>query len=236
MTVAAGLPVMAGDAAGGATLARADWIAAARTVLVAEGVDAVKVTRLADALGVTRGSFYWHFADRADLLDALLEQWERQNTRAVVEAADGALDLIGGILGLFDVWVDEARFDPALDGAVRDWARREGKVRKAMEKADDARVRAIAALFARAGYGAAEAFIRARIIYFTQIGYYALGISETLTRRMGYLESYFEGFTGRKLPAEIADAYRARHMRLKAGRAGGASMRRRRSVRAGDRR
>ena len=213
----------------GASLARADWIAAARTLLVAEGVDAVKVTRLAEALGVTRGSFYWHFADRADLLDALLELWERLNTRAVIEAAEGALDLTTGILSLFDVWVDVARFDPALDGAMRDWARRSAKVRKAVEAADDARVRAIAALFTRSGYDATEAFIRARIIYFTQIGYYALGIRETLMQRLGYLEGYFDGFTGRKLPAEIAEAHRARHMRLKARRAGDTSMRRRRS-------
>jgi AcrR family transcriptional regulator len=238
MTDAArGLATTESDAAeSGASLARADWIASARALLVAEGVDAVKVTRLAEALGVTRGSFYWHFADRADLLDALLAQWERQNTRAVVEAVEGALDLTGGILGLFDVWVDEARFDPALDGAVRDWARRAPKVRKAVEKADDARVRAIADLFARSGYDAAEAFIRARIIYFTQIGYYALGIRETPAQRLGYLEGYFDGFTGRKLPAEIAAAHRARHLRLQARRADGASKRRERSSRGGDRR
>jgi AcrR family transcriptional regulator len=215
----------------GASLARADWIAAARALLVAEGVEAVKVTRLAEALGVTRGSFYWHFADRADLLDALLDQWARLNTRAVVEAAEGALDLTTGILGLFDVWVDVARFDPALDGAVRDWARRAAKVRRAVEKADEARVRAIADLFARSGYDAAEAFIRARIIYFTQIGYYALGIRETLMQRLGYLEGYFDGFTGRKLPAEIAEAHRARHLRLQARRAEAGPAKRRRAAR-----
>lgn len=199
-------------------LTRADWIAAAGRLLVAEGVDAVKITRLAEALGVSRGGFYWHFADRADLLDALLALWERRNTRAVVEAAEAALDLTTGILALFDVWVDSARFDPALDGAVRDWARGSPKVRKAVQKADDARVAAIADLFARSGYAPTEAFIRARIIYFTQIGYYALGIAETMVQRMRYLESYFEGFTGRALPAGVAEAYRARQLRLRAGR------------------
>ena len=205
----------------GATLARTDWIRAAKALLVAEGIDAVKVTRLADALGVSRGSFYWHFQDRADLLDALLGLWERQNTRAVVDAVDAALDLTSGILGLFDVWVDADRFDPALDAAMRDWARRSAKVREAVETADDARIHGIAGLFTRSGYDPTEAFIRARIIYFTQIGYYALGIRETPGRRMSYLESYFEGFTGRKLPPAIAEAYRARHLRLQARRADG---------------
>ncbi len=205
-------------APGGAALGRRDWIAAARRLLVAEGLEAVKITRLAEALGVTRGSFYWHFTDRADLLDALLALWERQNTRAVVEAAESALDLTSGVLALFDVWVDAARFDPALDGAVREWARRAARVRKAVQRADDARVAAIADLFARSGYDAGEAFIRARIIYFTQTGYYALGIAETLMERMRYLEGYFEGFTGRVLPSGVAEAYRARQSRLEAGR------------------
>src|SRR3546814_7876785 len=75
-------------------------------------IDSLKITRLAAALGVTRGGFYWHFRDRADLLDAVLAQWERQNTRAIVGAADAALDLTSGILALFDVWVDAERFDP----------------------------------------------------------------------------------------------------------------------------
>lgn len=207
-----GRPLVA-DGDGGAALARADWIGAARALLIAEGIDAVKVTRLADGLGVSRGSFYWHFRDRADLLDALLSLWTRQNTRAVVDAADAALDLATGILGLFDVWVDAARFDPAFDAAMRDWARRSQKVRKAVEQADDARVRAIADMFARSGYGADDAFIRARILYFTQVGYYALAIRETMTRRLGYLERYYEGFTGRALAPELAAAHRARHLR-----------------------
>jgi AcrR family transcriptional regulator len=56
-------------------LARRDWIDAGLELLVGKGVDHVKITRLADALGVTRGSFYWHFKDRDDLLSALVEDW-----------------------------------------------------------------------------------------------------------------------------------------------------------------
>lgn len=209
-------PVRAAPAEPGAALGRADWVGAGRRLLIAEGIEAVKVTRLAEALGVTRGSFYWHFRNRADLLDALLRLWAGQNTRAVVEAADAALDLAAGILGLFDVWVDTGRFDPAFDAAMRDWARRSAKVRKAVEAADAARIEAIAALFARSGYPRDEAFIRARIIYFTQVGYYALGIRETMTRRLGFLERYYEGFTGRALAPALAEAHRARHLRRQA--------------------
>src|SRR5687768_2806827 len=60
-------------------LTRDDWVAAARTTLVDRGIDGVKVDGLARKLRVTRGSFYWHFQHRRDLLDALLADWETRN-------------------------------------------------------------------------------------------------------------------------------------------------------------
>jgi AcrR family transcriptional regulator len=57
-------------------LGRDDWLRVARTALLHGGPAAVRVERLAGELDITRGSFYWHFADRAELLDALLREWE----------------------------------------------------------------------------------------------------------------------------------------------------------------
>src|SRR5579863_5677371 len=62
------------------SLGREDWIAAARAELIAAGVNAVKVGRLARRLRVTRGSFYWHFKSHEDLLHELLRSWEKTNT------------------------------------------------------------------------------------------------------------------------------------------------------------
>ena len=59
-------------------LTRDDWLDAAFQGVVEGGFDAVRVLVLADRLGVTRGSFYWHFTDHADLVQALLERWRRQ--------------------------------------------------------------------------------------------------------------------------------------------------------------
>ncbi len=193
-------------------LGRADWIEAALEVLVGEGVDALRITRLADALGVTRGSFYWHFKDREDLLQALVGHWQRKNTAAIASAVEGADTIDDGILALFDTWLDPERFDPLLDSALRDWARRSDAVREAIDDADRARVSAIAALFGSFGYDNPEAFIRARVIYFTQVGYYALHIKEPLAERISYLEAYFKSFTGLEIDAEKAAAYRARHL------------------------
>lgn len=200
-----------------APLTRAEWLAAAIKIFIHEGVDAVRITRLAEELAVTRGSFYWHFADRDDLISAIVEFWTRKNTAAVVSAVDGIEDLAAGILALFDAWVDPAIFDPRLDLAIREWARRDTAIRKAVEKADAGRVAAISALYGRCGYDKEEAFIRARVIYFTQVGYYALDMKEPLTRRLGFLESYYLSFTGRSIDPAAAEAYRRRHAR-QAGR------------------
>ncbi|MFT3851157.1 MAG: TetR/AcrR family transcriptional regulator [Ilumatobacteraceae bacterium] len=62
---------------GQAGLSRADWTEAALVALEAGGMPAVAVEPLAKQLGTTKGSFYWHFKDRADLIDAVVELWER---------------------------------------------------------------------------------------------------------------------------------------------------------------
>ncbi len=189
-----------------------DWIECALTVLVESGIEAVQITALSRRLNVTRGSFYWHFESRESLLDALLTEWRARNTGVMVEALAGSASLDDGILALFSVWVDHRRFDPRLDQAIRDWARRFEKLRASVKAEDAARVQAIAAFFGKHGFDPTEAFIRARVIYFKQISYYALHLEEdeALPERMSYLEAYFRSFTGRDISPEIAAKYRAR--------------------------
>ncbi len=59
-------------------LTRDDWLDAAFKAVVEGGFDKARVLLLADALGVTRGSFYWHFTDHADLISALLARWRER--------------------------------------------------------------------------------------------------------------------------------------------------------------
>ena len=59
-------------------LQRFDWLQQALEIFVAEGIDAIRITRLADDLDVTRGSFYWHFQNRDDLIESLVSLLERQ--------------------------------------------------------------------------------------------------------------------------------------------------------------
>ena len=57
------------------SLTREDWISGAWDMLGERGMDGVRVEPLARRLGVTKGSFYWHFKDRGELLEALLNRW-----------------------------------------------------------------------------------------------------------------------------------------------------------------
>jgi len=196
-------------------LTGADWIETALRVLKDDGIEAVQITALSRRIGVTRGSFYWHFDSREDLLSALVEEWRARNTGVMLEAVADTATLEDGILSLFSVWVDHNRFDMRLDQAVRDWSRHDAALRQTVKAEDSARVAAIATFFERHGYAPTDAFIRARVIYFTQISYYALQVEdeEPMTDRIGYLEAYFRCFTGREIAPDIAATYRAAALR-----------------------
>jgi len=190
-------------------LGREDWIEAAVELLASRGVGAVKITHLAENLGVTRGGFYWHFNDRGDLLTALVKTWDRRNTEALVSAVEGSTDLAEGVLAIFECWLAAEPFAPRLDTAMRDWGHHAEAVRRAVKRADRKRVKAIAGVFERGGFAPQEALIRARILYYTQVGYYALEEDESMAQRSNNLAAYFKDFTGRDLaPARVAEHHR----------------------------
>ncbi|MEM8685907.1 MAG: TetR/AcrR family transcriptional regulator [Pseudomonadota bacterium] len=181
---------------------RLDWLFAAQEMLLADGVESVKILTLAKQLGVARASFYWHFSNRTELLEALLERWRETNTKAITaQAGLPSSSIFEGVTHVFECWVDRTLYDPRLDFAIREWARRSGDVRQLVDLADDARVDAVKQLYLRHGYEDQDAFIRARVLYFMQIGYNALELGESIDTRMGYIGDYLRCFTGRE-PSE----------------------------------
>ena len=176
---------------------REDWLDLARAVLISKGVEHVKVLSLADQLGVSRSSFYWYFRDRADLLGTLVALWQACNTgEVVVQAERPSTDIVDGVLHVFECWVEGARFDPRLDSAMRDWSRRDAALRALVVSEDACRVGAIADMFSRHGFAGSDAFIRARVLYLTQIGYYTLELNETEEHRLLHTTEWVRAFTG----------------------------------------
>jgi AcrR family transcriptional regulator len=191
-------------------LQRFDWLQTALQIFVDEGIDAVRITRLADDLKVTRGSFYWHFKNREDLLMSLVSYWKGKNTAAITESIAQATSLSDGILRLFETCVDAAQFDPRLDLALREWARRSDSIHRLVDSEDAARIDALRQFYQRFDYPMPQALIRARVFYYSQIGFYALGTRESLDTRLGYTEAYFEAFTGQQLSPLEANRFRRR--------------------------
>lgn len=185
----------------GPRLGREDWVLAAKKALVARGIDAVKVDRLAKEIGVTRGSFYWHFKSRGELLQALLTYWGDTNTTAIRTAVENNR---GNGKAQFDallnVWIEEKDYSPAFDNAVRDWARHSKTAASLLRKVDEERMGLLNDIFRNFGYDEAESVIRARVLYFHQVGYYALAIKESRKDRMAPLPLYYKILTGMAPP------------------------------------
>jgi len=97
-------------------LSAADWTEAALDALARGGLAAVAVEPLAKELGATKGSFYWHFADRQALLAATLELWEQRDTERVIAALDESRDAETQLRRLLRLAFTSTR-DGADDGA-----------------------------------------------------------------------------------------------------------------------
>jgi AcrR family transcriptional regulator len=176
-----------------------DWIRAALDTLISEGVENVKVWVLSAKLETSRSSFYWHFESRADLLDTLLDHWRQTNTQAIVEGASlSATSITDAIVNVYASWVGAGRFNTRLDFAIRDWARRSGSVRRALDQSDNDRVEALAQMFQRFDYPVSESQVRARILYYTQIGYDALDQQESWETRISRVWDYLYCISGRE--------------------------------------
>ena len=139
---------------------------------------------------------------------AIISFWKGKNTPALTAAFDRAESLEDGILGFFEICIDNEQFDPRLDLAIREWARRSTPVRELLDQEDQARIDSLRQFFVRFDFPMPEALIRARVLYYSQIGFYALDVPEPLTTRLNYSEAYYRCFTGHSLTASSADQFR----------------------------
>ncbi len=172
------------------TLTPERWIEAATEVLVDHGIDNVRVDVLATELQVTRGSFYWHFRDREDLLRQVLQAWRdratEQLTARLKQAGGDPRTQLREVLSL--PFRGRAAMRAArIELALRAWARHDAMARQAVDEADAQRIDYIAALFESTGFARAEARQRAFVIYGYLLGESQLGVvggaSERATRQ-----------------------------------------------------
>src|SRR5258708_13926469 len=115
------------------------WIEAGLQALAAGGPDAVRVEALAQALGVTKGGFYGHFADRNALLDEMLATWERMSTDEVLERVARHGGHGRATLRRAGALTFSSELLP-IDLAIRDWSRRDQAVAERLRRGDNRRM------------------------------------------------------------------------------------------------
>ena len=126
---------------------RASWVEEGLRALGVGGPDAVRIEKLAQALGVTKGGFYWHFEDRPALLEEMLDAWERLAVDEVIERVEaGGGDARAKLRRLFAIASSGGDL-MNIELAIRDWARREKAVAKRLRRIDNRRMDYMRSLF-----------------------------------------------------------------------------------------
>ena len=149
-------------------LSAKDWLDQGLRALAESGFTALKAEPLAKALGVSRGSFYWHFADVGAFHDALLKRWHdvaAERIIADVEAsAEGQTPLEQLLRRVFGGRL-------TLERAVRSWATVDPAARHAVQAVDRRRLDYVEHLLRQTGLPADLACTRAQILYWAFLGF-----------------------------------------------------------------
>ena len=126
---------------------RASWIDEGLKALAEGGLDAVRIEPLAKALDVTKGGFYWQFADRRALLEEMLDTWERIGVDEVIERIESeGGDARAKLRRLFAIASSSSDL-LKIELAIRDWARRDKEVAKRLRGVDNRRMDYMRSLF-----------------------------------------------------------------------------------------
>jgi AcrR family transcriptional regulator len=168
----------------------ADWVKAGVSLLGRAGIDAVRVEPLAAKLGVTKGSFYWHFKDRDALHLAMLESWRSDTTRNVIARVEaestGTRDRLKQLIGLATRNTALAR----LEIAIRAWAKTDQRAAAAVAEIDRQRVDYVTSLLRDLGIAEQTARLRAWILYLALIGgFFAAGGREPVPEEALWAEA-----------------------------------------------
>ena len=150
------------------------WTIAALDVIAEQGLAAVAVEPMARRLGVTKGSFYWHFPSREALLVAALERWERTEQEQVFGKMEAVSDPRARLRALFQLVAHEIRphiiyseLLKALDHPV---------VKPVLERVSQQRLDYLTASFRQAGLNRTDAQNRARLAYAAYVGFLQLSL------------------------------------------------------------
>lgn len=151
-----------------APLTREDWIESAQRILIKGGIDSVRVDNLAKELAITRGSFYYHFKSRDELLQSLLANWRARATENIIlqlgNTQHSAFEKLKHLLSL-PFRGNAAKETAAFEVGIRSWARHDTMARQAIDEIDKLRLHFIENLLLQMGHTEESANDTAFLIY-----------------------------------------------------------------------
>jgi AcrR family transcriptional regulator len=176
-------------------LSREDWLEKALSVVSSKGGAKLRINNLVAGVGVTKGSFYWHFKHREDFVRSLIDHWHERYTLRVSDYLDdfegSAQEKLRKLMEM--VFVEQLT---RHDLAIRSWAVAEPKLQALVKRTDDHRMNYLQMLFRGMGFTEEEAALRSRVF----LGYAAweAGLFETMTKsqREQKAIAFFELITG----------------------------------------
>ena len=154
-------------------LDRTAWIAGALGIVAQEGIGGLRVESLAKHLGVTKGSFYWHFKDRRDLIDAVLDDWRNSRIRDIRKQTSTEPGKERATLRhTIDIYAAARnRKGISIEATIRLWARQDAKGLAVVEEVDAERLACTRRLFLALGLVPAEAAARSALLYAYVFGF-----------------------------------------------------------------
>jgi len=174
-------------------LSREDWLSRSLEVLSREGKAKLRIDPLTKSLGITKGSFYWHFKDRSDFVKSLAEYWAKYSTDQVInflnqvqgDASDRLFELMKYLFRK-----DFGRYDIAM----RAWAAQEPEVARIVNKVDKQRFVYVRSLFAELGFKGQELEMRTRtfvVFHSLELGSFARGTKKERLKLLKLRHAFF---------------------------------------------
>jgi AcrR family transcriptional regulator len=185
-------------------LSAEDWLEVGYTVLAEEGVRALKVERLCQQAGVTRGSFYWHFQDIDQYRAALVESWNKflERDRQALSELDELpprerLSALTLTLVSPQYWM--------LERAMREWARLDPAAADNIRAADRRLLRTVLKAYSDYGFSAEEARLRAELTFAAGIGLLHLTSSAEQAQSVAQRERFLALMLGEAVGSDHGD-------------------------------